>query len=698
MAFLRLLVASSWLLSGLVAHAATPVPSSWAEGAFDEGDARVEARLLVHPERGEDGSVRAGVRFTLDPGWHLYWHYPGDAGLPTELRWRGARAGPLAWPAPSIFQEGEGTLVTYGYAGDVLLSAELRPERGAERIGVDVEALACRTVCIPASFSLERSLDAEDGKDRAAAVRRLFAVHAEKLPKRAAAIGLSPEVSVVDRLRLALTLEPCREGPADAPCRSLAAPAFVPARPGLGVMDATDSGGRIEVLIARESGDTERLEGVLSLRGGDGRLHHLAIDLAPGAAWGIAWGPFFSALALAFLGGLLLNLMPCVLPVLALKAFAVAELGGRDRRHALEQAGTYTAGVVASMLALAVVVLLLRRAGHEVGWGFQLQEPAFVAVVAVVCTIFALNLLGVFEISFVPSGLARVGAEASGARRSFFEGLLAVALATPCSAPFLGPAVGLAFASPAPFVPIVFVAIGLGLAAPFVVVCAFPGARRWLPRPGRWMTELRSLLGFALLATVIWLAWVLGRSAGVDAQAALLVLLLSVALAVWIFGKLERRDLRGAVFALGLGVVAFGSNHVTVAPALPIQASASVWKPETLARLRAAGRPVVVVFTADWCLTCKWNERTVLASAPVRASLERGGFTLLVADWTRRDEDIRRELARFGRAGVPLTLVYHADADEPQLLPELLTVEAMLAALEPGEARHAQAAGAADGS
>jgi thiol:disulfide interchange protein DsbD len=581
----------------------------------------------------------------------------------------------------------------------VLLASEVRPHAGARTLAVDVDALACRTECIPARFSLEKLLAAREAPETEAAVRRLFALHDEALPKPAAAFGAALEARALDPLRFSLTLAPCAG--ADQPCRTLAAPTFVPGHAGLRLIDASGAAGRIELLLAREADAPAALEGVLSLVGGDGRIHHLALDVEPVAiASPLDWTGLASALALGLLGGLLLNLMPCVLPVLALKAFAVAELGGRGRREALAQGAAYTAGVLLSMLALASVVLVLRSAGHEVGWGFQLQAPGFVVVVAVVCTVFALNLLGVFEISFVPGGLADVGAEASGAKRSFFEGLLAVALATPCSAPFLGTAVGFAFASPGASVLAVFAAIGLGLAAPFAVVCAFPRARGFLPRPGAWMQELRSVLGFALLATVVWLAWVLGRSAGVDALAALLALLLAVAIAAWTFAKLERQGLRGLVLALSVGLVAVGSNQVSVAPQaeLPRVSQAAAWHPDELARLREAGQPVVVVFTADWCLTCKWNERTVLASEPVRAALTRGGFALLRADWTRRDETIRRELARFGRAGVPLTLVYHAGAEQPQLLPELLTVEGMLAALDAGEARHAQDARTADAS
>jgi thiol:disulfide interchange protein DsbD len=532
-------------------------------------------------------------------------------------------------------------------------------------------------------------------------VRRLFALHDESLPTPAQAFGVSVTAETPDTeqpTRVELSVEPCS---GEAACAELAAPVFFPAEPGLRVVEASAAGGRVRLVLEREADAPAALQGVLALRGADGRLHPLELDVAPSApARPFDWAALASALALGVLGGLLLNLMPCVLPVLALKAFAVAELAGRGRREALAHGAAYAAGVLLSMLALGATVLVLRSAGHEVGWGFQLQSPAFVAVVAVLCTAFALNLLGVFEIGFVPSGLASVGAEASGARRSFFEGLLAVALATPCSAPFLGTAVGFAFASEGPLVLAIFAAIGLGLAAPFVAICAFPRCASFLPRSGPWMNELRSLLGFALLATVVWLAWVIGRSAGVDALAGLLALLLAVALGAWSFAKLEGRSLRGLVAASVIGIAVLGSNRIALSPE-PLRAPASAtaaWSAEALAALRAEGRPVVVVFSADWCLTCKWNERSVLGSEAVEAALARGGFALLHADWTRRDEAIRQELARFGRAGVPLTLVYHAGAAEPQVLPELLSVGHMLAALDESEPRHAQAAREADAS
>jgi thiol:disulfide interchange protein DsbD len=687
---------------GLFLAAPASGASEYAQGALDEGEPRVEARLLVHPDRTAGGALRAGVLFTPDPGWHLYWKNPGDTGLATQLAWRGGEAGPLRWPAPSAFDE-DG-LVTYGYEGSVLLSSEVRPAQGAGTLGVDADVLVCRESCIPAQLSLERPLDAAYPVAASAAVRQLFALHDEALPREPGALGFRVEASEGGG-RIALAVHGCPGQAGEAPCAKFAAlgggPSFFPAEAGLRLVEVLSDGAGLKLLFEREAEAPARIAGVLALLGGDSRIHHVEVDLAaPGAAPRLAAGRVLGMLALAVLGGLLLNLMPCVLPVLALKAFAVAELAGSRRREALAHGAAYTAGILASMLALAAVVLALRAAGNEVGWGFQFQSPGFLVFVSALCVVFALNLFGVFEIGFVPSSVANVGADAVGSRRSFFEGLLAVTLATPCSAPFLGTAVGFAFASGGAFVVAIFLAIGIGLASPFLLISAFPPAARWLPRSGAWMGELRSYLGFALLATVVWLVWVMGRSAGADAVAGLLALLLALALVMRVFGRLgERPALRGALLAAGFALVAAAPNWIETesASAAPSEARPA-WNPGELARLRAEGRPVLVVFTADWCLTCKVNESTVLESEAVQRALAAGGFAVLEADWTRRDEGIRQELARFGKAGVPLYLVYQPGAAEPQVLPEILSVERMVAALEVRERDHAQGTREADAS
>jgi thiol:disulfide interchange protein DsbD len=705
----RLLLVRLGLALGLAAPAPAALAAARAEGALDRGEPRVEARLLVHPDGDDAHRVRAGVLLTPDPGWHVYWKNPGDTGLATKLAWRGGEAGPVAWPAPSAFDE-DG-LVTYGYAEPVLLASELRLAPGADRIGVDVDVLLCRESCIPARLSLEHSLVESPTLAERTAVQRLFALHDAALPRSAEQLGIRLDASRPDPARparLRLTAFACDDAAPGAACASLSLPesghAFFPADGGLRLVEASPSRGKLSFLLEHEAEAGDALGGVLALVGGDGRLHHVEVALAtpaPAAPAGAAAGSVLAMLGLALLGGLLLNLMPCVLPVLALKAFAVAELAGSRRGEALAHGLAYTVGILASMLALAAVVLALRLAGHEVGWGFQFQSPVFLVVVSAVCVVFALNLFGLFEIGFVPGQLASVGAESVGARRSFFEGLLAVALATPCSAPFLGTAVGFAFATSGLFVVTIFLAIGLGLAAPFLAISVFPPAARWLPRSGGWMGELRIVLGFALLATVVWLVWVMAKSAGPDAAAGLLALLLALALLVRWFGRAEsRRRLRAGLLVAGVALVALSPNWIRPQPErlAPVAEGRAAWSPPELARLRAQGRPVLVVFTADWCLTCKVNESGVLASAAVEDALARLGYAVLEADWTRRDEAIRRELLRFGRAAVPLYLVYQPGAAEPQVLPELLSVERVLAALEFGDSDHMQATREADAS
>jgi thiol:disulfide interchange protein len=458
-------------------------------------------------------------------------------------------------------------------------------------------------------------------------------------------------------------------------------------------------------------GPADRLRGVLALER-DGGPAYVEVDLplprAPAGADVSAipspWletpppdpalaVPFWQAILLALAGGLILNLMPCVLPVLALKVFALPEIAHRDRAGVIRHGAAYFAGVLATMLALALVVAALRAAGTSVGWGFQFQEPLFVAAISAVLVVFALNLFGVFEIGFDATALAHAGAQATGARRSFFEGLLAVVLATPCSAPFLGTAIGFAFASPAPTIVAIFLAIGVGLAAPFVLVTLVPGLARFVPRSGPWMLHLRAGLGFALLGTCVWLLWIMGRSAGAGAQTALLAYLVVLAAGVWAFGALQRAERTHVARAAGLSIAllaALGLAALPVAEARPVADAAAPegklggapFSREAVSAALAAGRPVFVYFTADWCLTCKVNEHAVLSDTRIASALAERGFVTLVGDWTRRDESIRAELARFGKAGVPLYLVYSPGApDRPAVLPELLTVDLFLNAL-----------------
>ena len=749
-------------------------PPAVAEGArgasaFDGSENHVEARLLSDVSSAAAGETfHLGVLFDLDPGWHLYWRSPGDAGLPTRLDWtvEGAEVGPIEWPTPATFSEGDGLVTTYGYAGRVLLPAEARvsPDaRGVIRIDVTARFLACEISCIPGRIDLhdELAVAASGTTPVGEKVAALFEAALAARPVSLESLGL--EASVVysqsairpgDGFDAAIQIG-CHGRPG---CR-----APMPAHDALGYAFLPDPLDDVEVEwartlpdpVAHEGGDflialhgsadpvdepsARRLRGIAALRPHEG-APPVAVELdlplpraaagsevatigapwladaatttsagadtattrptAANAAGSAATSPaaprigLLRALLFALIGGLILNLMPCVLPVLAIKVFAIAEMAHAHREEVVKQGIAYTVGVVGSMLVLAAAVVALRAGGESIGWGFQFQQPLFVATICAVLVVFALNLFGVFEI-FAPTGaLAEIGAQTSGARRSFFEGLLAVVLATPCSAPLLGTAVGLAFASPPAVVFAVFGAVGVGLAAPFALVSLVPSWARFIPRAGAWMLTLRSVLGFALLATVVWLLWVVGRLVGSDGLVALLAFLVAVAFSAWVFGRLQQagRSVAARTAALAaLAAAMFGLSQLPLAaPAAgdgpqPAQTGgdhASPYSPAALAAALDAGRPAFVYFTADWCITCKVNEHGTLGDERVRAELARHDFAVLEGDWTRRDEAIRAELARFGKAGVPLYLVYSPAApDAPRVLPELLTPQLLIDAL-----------------
>ena len=723
------------------ARAASEAPPSPVASMVErEGRAQLEARLV----RSHSGEPRVGVLFDLAPGWHIYWRSSGDTGLPPELEWEvdGAEVGEIQWPLPEAFL-GAGSdedAPSYGYEGRVLLSSALG-EGETRRLAVAGDVLVCEYECVPATFRLERGPDEPVpgfGPETEDALFRDFEARLPAAPARyGAEVSVAWSQSAVrpgDRFAGAIGIRSCTSGDAcniHAPDRTVPRDAvfFPDDRESVrfrvsGVFeDASDP--RLHWIElageadAEEPIDFERLTGVAIVRDQVGRERGLEVDLPfPGAPAGAeiamlgrpweqsaqaspSWLATLRALALALLGGLVLNLMPCVLPVLAIKVFSIqhmAEAAREDRSEPLRHGLAYTAGILASMGLLASVVVALRAAGRSVGWGFQFQEPLYVAGISAVLVAFALNLFGTFEIQ--PSGtgrLAEIGQDAAGARRSFFEGLLAVALATPCSAPFLGTAVGFAFASP-PFVIVgIFLAIGMGLAAPFLLVSLAPSLARFMPRSGSWMQVVRAGLGFALLATVIWLLWVFGNSAGADGIVALMTFLLALAFALWGFGQVQHRGHpRAALFAgaLTLLVAAGGLNAVGAqladAPAQESERQASLseerWQTWSQSAVQAhldEGRAVFVRFTADWCITCKVNERVALADPEVLDAFTRRNVALLVGDWTQRDDAIRAELGRHGRAGVPLYLLYDPERPgEPELLPELLTADRVLSSVE----------------
>lgn len=728
--------------SARVALAALPAPEV-PDGAFgqsvaDEQGPRVSARLLVASDGvATNQPIRVGVLFDIQPGWHIYWRNPGDSALPTRIAWRieEATVGELEWPAPEVFHEYQTGFTTYGYAEQVLLSTQITIHSrvdGPVRLAAEARFLACKEVCIPGSIDLERDLILGAVKSPDPRVQRLFDAYQARVPGPIEEHGVKVETllsqSVVrpgDSFLFGVGVRACalpRDCDRDALQARNSAEIFIPynqtnpsLRP-LGVQGFPDApSGFLLALRGHTEWDAPLrseapLRGILALPDQgyvevalpfptarrEAEVELFATDWLdpdvlkrlPDFSIGLAY-----ALGLALLGGLILNLMPCVLPILAIKIVSLSDLAHRERRQVAAHGLAYGVGIQASMGILTIAVLGLRQAGVGVGWGFQFREPVYLAAIAILIVLFAYNLFGLFEINLNTSRLDEIGRQSSGLRRSFFDGFLAVALATPCSAPFLGTAVGFAFSEGALEISSTFAAIGLGLALPFIAVSLAPGLSRFVPAAGPWMIRLRAGLGIALLITSGWLLWVLGRTAGPEAQLCVLILLIVIGLGAFGLGHLQRSHPGhpARLFAAGFA----GLILVTLA-LLPLQPqrvaldeasdSAIPWRafdPIAIAAELQDRRPVFVYFTADWCITCKVNERLVLRDEAVIDALKRLDVATFRGDWTLRDEAIRLELARHGKAGVPVYLVYGPDRPEgPNVLPELITVDVMLKALE----------------
>ena len=724
------------------ARAALPVPDQPADSsgtaAVFEGVPRVVAHLVVESETIQPRQpLRVGILFEVAEGWHVYWRNPGDSALPTRIIWQveDARFGEIRWPFPQVFREPGTGFTTFGYEEQVLLSQSIRINArldGPVELAANVRFLVCAEVCIPGRVDLRRTvvLGAPPAPDAKASAlfdhyqARVPAPHdgsARIVEARYSQDAMRPG----DSFLVGIGVRACknvRDCDLDA-LRSLdPSELFLPydqhnprLRP-LGVQRFPDQqDGTLIALRGHIAPDAptrtaEPLQGLLAIPGSGYVEVSLPFPTAPAPAeitridtsWldprvtehstQIAISLAY-AFGLALLGGLILNLMPCVLPVLAIKLVGLSELVHEERKRATALGFAYALGIQASMGILTAGVLLLRQAGVAVGWGFQFQEPVFLAAITVLVVLFACNLFGWFEIGTNIGRLDALGRRGSDLQRSFFDGFLAVALATPCSAPFLGTAVGFAFAGGPGEIATIFAAIGLGLALPFLAAALAPGLARWIPAPGPWMVKLRTVLGLALLATSGWLLWVLDRTAGDAAQRGLLVVLALVALGALGFGRLQRNR-PGEPQRLA-GLCAAGAIVLAIA-LLPLEPkrtdanntvkSAIPWQefdPAAITTTLRDGKPVFVYFTADWCISCKVNEQLVLEHADVVEAFADFGVVTFRGDWTLRDETIRAELARHGKAGVPVYLVYDPSRPErPQLLPELITVDVMLKALE----------------
>ncbi|MBA3771418.1 MAG: thioredoxin family protein [Ramlibacter sp.] len=672
---------------------------------------RARAELLAHAPQGlaAGSQVWVGLQLAHQPEWHTYWKNSGDSGLPTQLQWTlppGVVAGDIAWPVPKKIPIG--TLANYGYEGTVLLPVPLtitpdfKPSLLSSELEVKLKAqwLICRKECIPeeGEFALripvrsttalhaaafQASFDSQPrpvtGESRVEIDGNALQLSVAGLPAalRGETLEFFPETGEV--IETAAPWTQAWQGdtwtarvPVSA--QRSQSPAVMPI-----VLAAGGQGWRAEArvlgtwpAVAASTGVSPALESALR--------RNAAAGTPPSSSL-----TFTAALLGALLGGLLLNLMPCVFPILAIKVAGFTRHADDRRGHRLGGLA-YTAGVVVSFAALGALMLALRATGEQLGWGFQLQSPAVVAALAALFTLIGLNLAGLFEFgAFLPSGVASMEARHPVAN-SFVSGVLAVAIASPCTAPFMGASLGLAIGLPAVQALLVFAAIGIGMALPYLAASWVPAVARLLPRPGPWMDTFRKLMAFPMFATVAWLVWVLGQQSGIDGAGALLVLLVALSMLVWALTLRGRaRTVLASISLASLALLGWAAGpNITKTPAQQIAGHElgpwAAWEPGRVDQLLASGQPVFVDFTAAWCVTCQYNKKTTLAHQDVLADLAAKKVALLRADWTRRDPAITAALAELGRNGVPV-YVFYKKGSAPVVLSEVLGVEEMRSAI-----------------
>jgi thiol:disulfide interchange protein DsbD len=641
---------------------------------------RVHARLVAESATvPPGGTVMVALEEKIAGGWHTYWENPGDAGAPTEIHWNlpsGWEAGAIQWPRPKRLPVGP--LMDYGYEGTPWLLIPITAPADAkpgESISIKAAAswLVCQQICVPedATLTLPLTIGAAAPDPGAAAG---FAAARASLP--AASPWKMTFALAGDHLDLY----------AAAPSLAAAHPKaadFFPRHAGTiknaapQMMGFAQSGLVLRLTPGAKIDKSGPLDGLLVLTSADGSVQALEVRAPPGpvppASFDSGVGfTLWLALLFAFLGGIILNVMPCVLPILAMKALALAGHGREGARESF----AYAAGAILSFAAFGLVILGLREGGAAVGWGFQLQSPVAVACFALLLFAVGLNLSGVFEVGSITAGEGLT--RRTGLAGAFFTGVLAVAVAAPCTAPFMAAALGFALAQSFAVALGVFVALGVGFALPFILLGIWPRALSFLPKPGPWMLRFRQALAFPMYAAAAWLVWVLAQQAGPNGVALALAAMILVALAAWLWGitRLGGRLAGTAAALLLLGGALFGVSLLresAPATANAGQRAGEAYSAEKLAAYRAAGRPVFVDATAAWCITCLVNEDAVLSRQSIKDAFAAHKIAYLVADWTRQDPAITQLLKANGRSGVPLYLYYAPGAAAPLILPQILT-------------------------
>ena len=680
----------------------------------------------------------------MDAGWHTYWKNPGDSGIATTIKWDlppGVTAGEIQWPLPEKIPPAEVT--TYGYVHEVMLLVPLtlatHLNAGPLVLKADVSWLECMESCVPGSTNVETMLNI-GGETKTSAGAALIESWKSKLPKTLSGSDWN--------------IRAWWKKPASGDTRSLAIEGlirgnmagklpdkfdfFPDANENFEIQSAIEkvSGTKADFcfgkIVKKYSGDwPKQISGVLVM-GVDGAFPLDGIEvklsvsdqtpadeaihsqITPESSTGVSpllagetpallSRPLWKMLIYAFIGGLILNLMPCVLPVIALKILGFVSEAKSEPRHIRAMGLVYAIGVLVSFLALAAIVIGVKAAGHQAGWGMQFGSPIFLVCLTVLVTLVALNLFGVFEVTLGGRALDAAGNLASkhGAAGAFFNGVLATVLATPCTAPFLSIALGFAFAQSAGFIVLIFLAVGIGLAAPYVVLSWNPAWLKFLPKPGAWMEKFKIAMGFPMLATTAWLFNLAAGSYGKNVLW-LGLFLVVIAFVAWVFGEFFQRGRKRRGIALVITLVLLIGGYAYALenqlhwrePVAETSATGSLkespdgidwqpWSPLAVAKARSEGHPVLVDFTADWCLTCQVNKKTSIEIPPVRAKLKELNAIAFIGDYTRTPDNITTELQHYNRAGVPLVLIYPKTAAAPPIvLPEVLTPGIVLGALD----------------
>ena len=699
--FICVAICAVWFAPTVQAAESAPVKSG-----------RAVAQLVTSHDTAAPGDdIFIALSMRLEPHWHTYWRNAGGPGYPADVHFEilGASSdnlsfGDIIWPLPKAITSKAGdpdlTIISYAFEDRLLLPMPLRISKDLQpdqviTIRAQATYLVCDKICLPEMAELDLSLvigeavkDARWSANIERAIKR--APKPDNLQASASLVGGELQVDISGEGLDFGTIKdpyffPYEQDLIEASAEQITVRGEIGLRfklqPSFGLQDGIKNIPGVLAFEEKNDGGWQK-RGIVVVAKADGSVQTGVSDTKPSSGKSIT---LWAALVGAFIGGLILNLMPCVFPVLSLKALGFARAAHEDRSVIRRHGWLYTAGVMLSFLGLAAIILALKAGGASIGWGFQLQNPVLVGALSVLFFIIALNLFGLFEIG---GRLQNTGAgltSTSGAKGAFFTGVLAVIVATPCTAPFMAGALGFAFAQSALILVVVFIALGVGFALPFLALSYAPGLLARLPKPGPWMNTFKQFLAFPMLAAAVWLIWVISIQTGAGGVLRLLSSMLLIGFAVWLW-KFKGLAAKIALIA-SLLLGAYLIKELSVAEREQEFASlpqSSVWSPERIAELRAEGHSVFVDFTAAWCVTCKANELSVIHKPKAQELFARTNTVILVADWTRRDDVIAAELARHGRSGVPLYLVYAPGTNDvdPQILPPLLTYGILEKALE----------------